>query len=439
MSSVNSEASILGDGLAERDTLIDQFVDTTAEARSGRSSAAPSKIEAILPDSGGSLSLSIVTSPRAVEAEWKALEERAAISPYQRLDLAAAWLDHGAAPEGVEARIGVVRDETGRVVMILPFGVVRQFGISIAVYLGGSHFNLNLPLADPNLRLGKRAAGVLLDAYAEMTNADLVLLRNQPKVWKGTPHPFLFLPHYGAPDDVRLIIIDSDFDSYLLRQLSRKMRSQLRRKTTRFKDAGILGATRAETPEEVERYLTAFFEQKSKRLASQGLDDPFALPGVKDFLRAATLHGLAGDGGLELRAIMRGGQILSVRAGVRHRDHHSLMVQSFDTEHILAKHSPGEYLLTEVLLAGRMQGVTSFDFGVGDGRFKQVWSNEAVPMFNIAHGLTKRGHMLAGLIKSKDAAKRYIKRNPRLFSMVQDARVLGAKLRGVAGLLFFAQ
>jgi CelD/BcsL family acetyltransferase involved in cellulose biosynthesis len=162
------------------------------------------------------------------------------------------------------------------------------------------------------------------------------------------------------------------------------------------------------------------------------------LPGVKEFLREAALHGLAGGGGLELRAIVRDGHILSVRAGVRHGDHHSLMVQSFDTEHMLAKHSPGEYLLTEVLLAGRIQGVASFDFGVGDGRFKQVWSNDVVPMFNIAHGVTKRGQMLAGLIKSNDAAKRYIKRSPKLLSRVQNARALGARLRGVAGLLFFA-
>jgi CelD/BcsL family acetyltransferase involved in cellulose biosynthesis len=159
---------------------------------------------------------------------------------------------------------------------------------------------------------------------------------------------------------------------------------------------------------------------------------------VTDFLRDAALHGLAGGGGLELRAIARDRHILSVRAGVRHGDHHSLMVQSFDTQHMLAKHSPGEYLLTEVLLSGRTEGVTSFDFGVGDGRFKQVWSNDVVPMFNIAHGVTRRGQILAGLIKSKDATKRYIKRSPKLRSKVQDARVLGARLRGVIGVFFLA-
>ncbi len=429
----------MGEALAEAGALLDPFVgEAPAEGRRTETRPSPPKIGAILPDSGGSLSLSIATELGAVEADWKALEERAAISPYQRYDLAAAWLRHAAASERLRARIGVVRDDTERVVMVLPLGVEHRFGITVATYLGGSHFNLNLPLCDPHLRLGGIAAAALLDVYAKEAGADLFLLRNQPESWRGMQHPFLSLPHYGAPDDVRLIVIDSDFDSYLLRQLSRKMRSQLRRKTMRFKDAGILGATRAATPDEVEQYLTALIAQKSKRLTSQGLNDPFALPGVKEFLQEAALSGLSGEGGLELRAIARDGQILSVRAGVRHGDHHSLMVQSFDTEHALAKYTPGDYLLTEVLLAARMQGVTNFDFGVGDGRFKQVWSNGLVPMFNIAHGVTRKGRAMATLMQSKDAAKRYIKRNPRLFSAVQDARALNGKLRSLLGLLLMA-
>jgi CelD/BcsL family acetyltransferase involved in cellulose biosynthesis len=427
----------MGKALAEREALLDPFVGAMPEA-GGVTQFRPagSRIGAILPDSGGSLSLSVTTDLGAVEADWQALAERAAISPYQRYDLAAAWIRHAAAGEDLSPRIGVVRDETDRVVMILPFGVQRQFGIGIATYLGGSHFNLNLPLADPHLWLGEGAAWALLDAYAKAAGADLVLLRNQPERWKGVQHPFLCLPHYGAPDDVRLVVIDGDFDSYLLRQLSRKMRSELRRKTMKFRDAGIDGATRAATPEEVERYLTTFIEQKSKRLAAQGLDDPFTLPGVKEFLREASLHGLSGDGGVEIYAIVRDGHILSVRAGVRHGEHLSFMVQSFDTDEALAKYTPSEFLLTEVMLAGRTQGVTNFDFGVGDGRFKQVWSNDLVPMFNIAQGVTKTGQMLASLMQSKDAAKRYIKRHPRLFSAVQDARALSARLKSLPGLIF---
>jgi CelD/BcsL family acetyltransferase involved in cellulose biosynthesis len=392
----------------------------------------PSMAGDTAPDKERSLSLTVAAELGAVDGDWTELQDRAAVSPYQRFDLAEAWVRHAAGAADLEPRIGIVRDETDRVVMILPFGLVRQLGITAGVYLGGSHFNVNVPLADPELRLEASTAGRLLDAYCRATGADLLLLENQPDRWGGKPHPFLGLPGYAAPDDVRLTTIEGDYQAYLVKQMTRKMRSELRRKTVKFNDAGIAGATRAATPQDVEWYLAAFIEQKSKRLASQGLGDPFAEPGVKGFLREAALAGLSGAGGVELYALELNGQVLSVRAGVRHRGHLSFMVQSFDTEDPLAKYSPAEFLLHEMLAKAREQGLTSFDFGVGDGRFKQVWSNDVAQLFNIVHPVTKKGQLYAGLMRLKGAAIRSIKRNPRLFAAVQDARALSARLRGHA-------
>jgi CelD/BcsL family acetyltransferase involved in cellulose biosynthesis len=382
-------------------------------------------------DPGQSLSLTVTPTLAALEADWKDLQDRAAVSPYQRFDLADAWVRNAAPGAGLEARIGAVRDATGRIVMILPFGLIRRLGATVGVYLGGSHFNLNMPLVDPELRLGPSVAASILDQYCAATGADLLLLSNQPKHWKMTSHPFLCLPHYDAPDDVRLITIeDGDFEAYLANQLTRKMRSELRRKTIKFEEAGVVGAVRASTTEEVERSLAAFIEQKAKRLASQGVDDPFAVPGVKDFLRDAALSGLAGTGGMEMHAVEANGHLASVRAGARHQDHYAFMVQSFDTEDPLAKYSPSEYLMTEVLADSCKQGVASFDFGVGDGRFKKVWSNDLVPLFNVTHAVTKKGQLYASVMQLSGAAIRYIKRNPRLFSAVQEMRALTARLRG---------
>ncbi len=197
----------------------------------------------------------------------------------------------------------------------------------------------------------------------------------------------------------------------------------------KFEEAGAARAVRAATPEDVDRFLAAFIEQKSKRLAAQGLDDPFALPGVKNFLRDAALSGLAGPG-MEMHAIEANGRLVSVRAGACHRDHYSFMVQSFDTEDALAKYSPSEYLMAEVLADSCKQGIFTFDYGVGDGRFKKVWSNDVAQLFNVTYAVTKKGQLYASFMRLSSAAIRYIKRNPRLFSAVQDARALSARLRG---------
>ena len=294
------------------------------------------------------------------------LAQRAQVSPYQSFDLAELWVRHAAAAACVEPHVGVVRDADGRVVVILPFGLMRRLGTTVGVYLGGSHFNVNVPLVDPRLRLGPGAVTRILDEYCRIAGADLLHLYHQPVAWRGVKHPFVCLPHQDAPDDISLILIPGgDFPQFVAAQIARKARSELRRKAAKFAEAGAR-AVRAETPQDVVRFLDAFMQQKGKRLAVQGLDDPFAVPGIKAFFRDAALRGLAGPEGLEFHALMLpDGRLLAVRAGARHQDQYALMVQSFDPDDPLAKYSPSEYLIAEVLADGCRRGFTDFDFGVG--------------------------------------------------------------------------
>src|SRR5262245_27991465 len=127
-------------------------------------------------DSGESLALSVISKPEHIAREWRDLQNRAAVSPYQAYDLVDAWARHPAEAAGVAPRIGVVRNVAGSIVAILPFGLVRRLGTTLGVYLGGSHFNVNLPLVDPALPLGPGAVTHILDAYCAATGADLLHL-----------------------------------------------------------------------------------------------------------------------------------------------------------------------------------------------------------------------------------------------------------------------
>jgi predicted ATP-grasp superfamily ATP-dependent carboligase/CelD/BcsL family acetyltransferase involved in cellulose biosynthesis len=375
--------------------------------------------------------LTISPSLAPLQSEWIELEARAAASPYQRFDLVETWTRHAAPGASLEPRIGVLRNAENDAVMILPFGVTQHLGATIGVYLGGSHFNLNMPLVDPELRLEQQMVAEIFDAYCHGTGADLLLLCNQPRNWQGAPHAFLSLPHYHAPDDVRLIRVpESDHERYLATQLTPKKRSELRRKTAKFMQAGTVEAKRAATPAEAERFLDAFLEQKGKRLAQQGVDNPFVQPGIEDFLLQAALNGLDAESGIKMHGLEVNGRVLAVYGGIRHGNHHSFMFQSFDGDHELAKYSPSEYLTKEVLAKICEHGVESFDFGIGEARYKRMWSNGVEQLFNVTYPVTTRGKLYAGLMQLTDSAVRYIKRNPRLFSAVQEVRALSARSFG---------
>src|SRR5689334_3871004 len=69
-----------------------------------------------LPAAG--LTLAVVDDLGTLADAWRVLEASACVSPYQRYDFILAWAVEAAAGEGIEARIGVVRDGFGQVVMI---------------------------------------------------------------------------------------------------------------------------------------------------------------------------------------------------------------------------------------------------------------------------------------------------------------------------------
>src|SRR5262245_15086409 len=131
------------------------------------------------------------------ERDWRELERRTVVTPYQRFDFIDAWCLHLAPGEAILPRIGVIRDRAGRPMMILPFGVRREGFATIALYLGGSDVNLAMPLVEPRFvrQQGMHGLREVLRRYCEDAGADLLALRDQPERWMGVPHPFLTLPH----------------------------------------------------------------------------------------------------------------------------------------------------------------------------------------------------------------------------------------------------
>ena len=252
-------------------------LDPGGANRALRGAGQPGAAAGVFSEWGEPLSLAVTSTLDSIASDWQALQQIAPVSPYQRADLAETWLLHAAEAAGFEPRIGVLRNATGNAVMILPFGLVRSLGTVVGVYLGGSHFNVNLPLVDPSLSLGPGSLTRIFDAYCRRTGADVLHLTNQPVDWRSVQHPFLCLPHQEAPDDISLILVEGgDFSKFLATEIARKVRSELRRKAAKFAEAGAR-AVRADTPQDVERFLDAFMLQKSGRLASQGLDDPLPL------------------------------------------------------------------------------------------------------------------------------------------------------------------
>jgi CelD/BcsL family acetyltransferase involved in cellulose biosynthesis len=310
---------------------------------------------------------------------------------------------------------------------ILPFGVSSRRGITTASYLGGSHCNLNSPLFDPAFgrSLDRPAVESLLHDYCLAAGADVLVLANQPATWGGHAHVFACLGTQASTDVLARIETDANYESYADAQLSKDARSKLRRKAKKLDEAGARLLV-AHTPDEVDLVLDAYLDQKAKRLAAIGADNPFAEPGVAAFLRQATL---AGEGCLQLFGYVQGTEVLAVAGWLRRGEQASLMIMSFDADADQARNSPGEVLLTRIMAGTLGQGLSRLDFGLGTERYKTTWSNAGTPMFDTTFAVTAKGALYAQLRRLQTAVIRSIKQNHTLFDWLKRlrARVAGRR------------
>ena len=65
------------------------------------------------------------------------------------------------------------------------------------------------------------------------------------------------------------------------------------------------------------------------------------------------------------------------------------------------------------------QGLRTFDLGVGEARYKAALCDEAIPLFDAALGFGPLGCAAAALMLARQAAKRRVKRSPRLLALAR--------------------
>jgi CelD/BcsL family acetyltransferase involved in cellulose biosynthesis len=178
----------------------------------------------------------------------------------------------------------------------------------------------------------------------------------------------------------------------------------------------------AETADDVDRLLAAFWPQKAARFAKQGIRNLFENPGVADFIRAACLDGLTqGRPAIELYALEGGGEIVAVVGGVSNRHRFSVMFNSI-TAGVYARMSPGILLMAHIVAACARRGMTSLDLGAGHASYKSDFCSGSEQRFDCFIPFSARGRVLAAACQASDAVRRSLKVTPVLMNALQAVR-----------------
>jgi CelD/BcsL family acetyltransferase involved in cellulose biosynthesis len=389
----------------------------------------PTEFEAVVPpdvvEANRVARIDVFDNLQVVEPIWRALERDGALAtPYQRYDWILSWQTHIGARNGITPFLVIGREFDGTPLFLWPLGARRVGPITIAGFLGGKHTNFNLALWRRDLAATISLAEInrILRLLKISSRLDLLVLTNQPKSWDGVPNPFLKLTHQASPSHGLRGRLASDFEALLRERLDRTARRKWRQKQAALAAHGPVRFWRVENVTEVRQVLDAFFTQKAQRMRELGLADIFSAPGTRDFIEAVATERLSqACPAIELYACTVGDEIVATYGGVVGGGRFCGVFNSMIRGE-LARKSPGQLLMINLVRMCCQRGLTQFDLGVGEARFKRLFCTELEPLFDTFRPLSARGALAALGYRLGYHLKGRIKSSPAIWDAVTALR-----------------
>jgi CelD/BcsL family acetyltransferase involved in cellulose biosynthesis len=341
-------------------------------------------------------------------------------SPFQ----SAGWVQAFLAAHGQTAAFRLVEIRAGSAELLLPLTLTTRFGITIATRIGGAHASFFVPPTVGGSDVWN--AGILRTALAEagrLAGFDALILPDCPVNWHGARHPLLALPNGPAPSDSAMLVIDRPADALMSRLFDREMRKKQRYKRRKLAELGTLIHQWAPCDLTLEAALIAFFGWKAQQFAAMGVPDPFSVPAMRDFMTEAC----CGDHrAIALFTLHLDARPIAVIGVARTGTHASGMFTAYDPAPEIARFSPGDVLIADLVETLCAEGCTGFDLGVGEARYKSHFCPTPLPVVDIALPLTAAGTMAVSVWRVLRGAKRVIKRNQALYDVAKRIRRLVA-------------
>jgi CelD/BcsL family acetyltransferase involved in cellulose biosynthesis len=380
---------------------------------------------AAMPLPGSGMTVEVHTDPAGALAAWAELESAAPCSVYQTRGFLVPWLHTIAPASRIVPMITIVRDNAGVPQALFPFGIRHTMTGRIVEFLGGRDSNMNTALFRPGAGFDAECLYAVIRLAAQLSGQrpDHVELKNQPPMLDRQPNPLAQLPHRLSPSQCHAMKLLADGEAFRNRQLSKDYRKKLRAKQRKLAEVGALEFLTAGSEAQAHRILDAFYDQKLQRFEDRNITSEFDTPESREFFVRSCIARVSGRGAaVELHALECGGRIVATFGGGEHRGRFSGMCNSFDQSPSIARHSPGDILLSHIVGEKCAAGLHTFDLGIGESRYKQIWCDTHEDLFDTVFGLTLRGRILARAVSARQFAKRTIKQNSWAWALVQRVR-----------------
>lgn len=357
-------------------------------------------------------------------------------SVFQSHGWLSAWAQTAAAVSGEQPLVVTARCAGGRLRMLLPLGLMRTAGVTIAGFLGQSHANYGLALVEPQLSACLIRSDIrrLFREIARVSAIDAVILDRQPATWNGRPSPFAAAGGLISANDSHVLRLRMPFEGLYAERFSARTRSTLRRKARRLAELGSYRLSEARDGAQRLAWTELFLDSKSRQLRDGGIADIFADPALRAFYRHLAARPDGSRPRLSISAIEAGGSVGALILAIDDGDCRYLLNTALAAGS-LREYSPGLLLLTDDIATAAAARIAHYDFGPGAAAYKAAWAPDVIPLVTTVIPVSAAGLPFAAWTTATALAKRTIKRNPSLWSLTRQARrhLFGARMRADDG------
>lgn len=375
------------------------------------------------------VTITVHESAAPLEAEWRALAERAPVSVYQSFDWIQSWIETAVRAQGIRPAIVALR-LGGRLAVILPLGVERVGPLRVARLLGGEHANVRMPLVKPGIDTAldddaiDRLIGRIAQALRPSAGAiDLFDFDALPAEAGGRP---TFLATHStartARCQVATIHLMPDFAALLAAHRGAKKTKKHRWQKNALAAVGGYQFRRAESEAEALALFDAFLCEKAIWFRKMGIADSFAAPGIKAFFRTLIeRRWRTGEPVIDIDAIEFDGSVHAILgSGLANGRQSGYFLSIADDE--WRRISPGELLIHDVVAAACARGTAVLDLGRGDERYKASWLDRPERHVRLILPVTPLGRLGLASLRVANGLERRVRSHPQLWRLVGAIR-----------------
>jgi len=348
----------------------------------------------------------------ACEALWRAFQETANCTAFQRFEWLSAWVETIGQHEHFSPLIavGYVGDE---IKVLFPLALDRQFSARRLTWLAGGWCDYCQPIIDLDFSATLNAEDVetiWTDLCDLAGDVDYLLLARQPVRIGAFDNPFA--QHDATPYTAKAyaLRLGSDWTQFYEHMRSAKTRRRLREKEKGLTKAGELEFVRLREGDDIADAVVTLLDWKVAQIVARGMFNPFADKSVDTFLSrvVASSPDFARLYSMELDGEMLAGCIALV---------HGKTFTIFQMAYGLgphSRHSPGQILVNNMMRTAIEEGLEIFDFSLGDEPYKLDICDIHTELTQVSRTHGVLGWLPSRLNAAKSYAKRYAKQSDRL-------------------------